>query len=154
MTSSDTPEVLSAGGVVVRTGPGGPEVALAEQIDWNTQERNVRLPKGHLEDGESLEAAALREVEEEVGLRARIVERLSDVRYRFWHHAESRFVPKRVVFFLMTLESGDGHPADGAMETVFWADFETAAARLSFDSERAVVAEARALLASRNPPGP
>ena len=154
MTSPDGPEAISAGGVVVRPAGDGHEVALAEQIDWNTQERTVRLPKGHLEDGETLEAAALREVEEEVGLRGRIVGRLSDVSYRFWHRAESRYVPKRVVFFLMMLESGDGHPADGEMETVFWTDFETAAQRLSFDGERAVVAEARALLASSDPPGP
>ena len=153
-TQVTEPEEISAGGVVFRRRAGEVEVVLAEQIDRNTDARTVRLPKGHLEAGESLEAAALREVEEEVGLLGRIIARLDDVTYVFWNRADDRQVPKRVVFFLIEHESGEAHASDGEMETVFWTGFEEAIARLSFAGERAVVAQAQALLASSPPPGP
>jgi 8-oxo-dGTP diphosphatase len=56
--------VRAAGGVVVRDAPGGPEVLVVhrpEYDDWT-------FPKGKAEPGETDEACALREVEEETGL--------------------------------------------------------------------------------------
>ena len=60
-----TPVVQAAGGVVVRDGADGPEVLLVHRPaydDWS-------FPKGKLEPGESDEECAVREVEEETGLR-------------------------------------------------------------------------------------
>lgn len=145
-------EERSAGGVVVRRGAEALEVALAEQHDRNRRERTVRLPKGHLEPGESDEAAALREVEEETGLRARVLARLTDVTYRYHEREDDRWVDKRVVFFLMAYEGGDPRPADGEMDRVYWTPLEDAAACLAFETERQVVGEALALLESANPP--
>ena len=64
----------AAGGVVVRDG----EVVVVHRPryeDWT-------LPKGKLDPGETLEEAALREVEEETGLRCRLVRELPPVAYR------------------------------------------------------------------------
>ena len=64
----DAAEVKAAGGVVWRHGEGGVEIVVAHRPrydDWS-------LPKGKLDKGESWEQAALREVEEEVGLRCRL----------------------------------------------------------------------------------
>ena len=61
-------EIKAAGGVVCRRGAGGIEVAVVHRPrrdDWS-------LPKGKLDPGESWEAAALREVHEEIGLRCRL----------------------------------------------------------------------------------
>ena len=61
-------EVKASGGVVWRRAAGGLEVALVHRPrydDWS-------LPKGKLDAGESWEDAALREVEEEIGLRCRL----------------------------------------------------------------------------------
>src|SRR5205807_10525382 len=61
------PEVLAAGGLVWRPGEDGPEIAVVHRPkydDWS-------LPKGKLDEGEDFEAAALREVQEETGLRGR-----------------------------------------------------------------------------------
>ena len=62
--------VAAAGGIVCRPGPAGmAEILLVhrpEYADWT-------LPKGKLEPGETLEQAALREVEEETGITCEIV---------------------------------------------------------------------------------
>ena len=149
----DRAEEVSAGGVIVRSGKTGPEVLIAEQRDWNTGDLNIRLPKGHLEEGETLEQAAQREVAEEVGLDARILHALTPHRYAFWHEAKKTRIPKVVHFFLMQHESGEARPHDGEMERVFWVSFEEAETRLTFENERTVVREARRLLASEGPPG-
>jgi 8-oxo-dGTP pyrophosphatase MutT (NUDIX family) len=128
------------------------EVALAEQNDLHSERRTVRLPKGHLEQGESPEQAALREVLEESGLRARIIAALDVVEYVFFHREKRARVPKRVHFFLMAHLEGEAHAADGEMERVFWCDIASAESRLTFASERVVVRSARSLLASDIPP--
>src|SRR3954454_16096370 len=71
-------DVLAAGTVLWRATNGGPLVALVHRPkydDWG-------LPKGKLDNGESLAACALRETWEETGVRARLGSRLGDVRYR------------------------------------------------------------------------
>ena len=92
---------VSAGGVVYRRRSGRIEILLGEQTDWNTRERTVRLPKGHREPGEALEAAALREVREETGRRATLTLRLEEVRYGYTNRRTGRAIHKRVVFYLM-----------------------------------------------------
>jgi 8-oxo-dGTP diphosphatase len=70
-------DVLAAGTVLWRAGNSGPLVALVHRPkydDWG-------LPKGKLDDGESLAACALRETCEETAVRARLGARLGDVRY-------------------------------------------------------------------------
>ena len=152
-TGSDTPgPEVSAGGVVVRQGREGLEVALAEQDDRNTRERTVRLPKGHVDPGETPGEAALREVEEEVGLTARIVAPLGEVTYSYFEESREVTVSKEVHFFLMSWQSGHGHAADGEMARVFWAPLAAAPDQLSFETERDVVGRARTLLESEHPP--
>ena len=80
--SSD--EVRAAGGVVIRDGL----VAVVHRPrydDWS-------LPKGKLDEGETFEEAALREVWEETGLRAALVRELPEVRYPGPGPAEGRSV--------------------------------------------------------------
>lgn len=125
---------------------------MAEQRDRNLGHETVRLPKGHLEVGETLEEAASREVAEEVGVRARVLAPLSDVAYRYVEQSDGREVAKRVHFFLMAYEDGDARPVDGEMTGVAWRPLAEAERVLTFDSERAVVARARALLDSADPP--
>jgi 8-oxo-dGTP diphosphatase len=67
-------EVQAAGGLVVRDDGRVAVIHRPRYDDWS-------LPKGKLEPGETFEAGALREVEEETGVRGRIVEELSPVRY-------------------------------------------------------------------------
>ena len=125
------------------------DVVVAEQIDRQSGERTLRLPKGKVEAGESLEAAALREVAEEAGVRARVVGRLDAVCYRYLHRRRRVTVAKRVHFFLMEHEAGDPAPADREMERVFWCPIEEAVARLTHGTEADVVRRAARRLRAR-----
>jgi 8-oxo-dGTP pyrophosphatase MutT (NUDIX family) len=129
----------SAGGVVLRRVKRGLEVALAERTDRNTTERSVCLPKGLVNPGESPEEAALREVAEETGLRARILEPLPEVRYHYVSPVDGALVAKRVRFFAMAWEGGEPHPADGEMDRVSWCPLEAAPPRLRYAGERRTV---------------
>jgi 8-oxo-dGTP diphosphatase len=118
-------QVRAAGGVVVRDGL----VALVHRPrydDWT-------LPKGKLDQGESFEEAALREVEEETGLRTRLVRELPDVNY------EVRGRPKIVRYWLMEVESDDGFVANDEVDEVRWAKPGEARALLTYDRDREVL---------------
>ena len=143
---------LSAGGVVYRRRAGRLEVLVGYQRDWNSGESGVRLPKGHLEPGETLEAAALREVAEETGRSARIERQLAENRYEFRIHATGERVDKRVVYFLMEDAGESNGPRDDEMERVEWLPVEAAIARLRFENEKDVVREAAEALHSASPP--
>ena len=143
---------VSAGGLVVRRSAGGFEALIAEQLDRNTGHRTVRLPKGRVDAGETLEQTALREGLEEVGLVARILAPLGDLSYMFFERRAGRQIAKRVHYYLMAHAAGDARPADGEMEAVMWCAIEEAARRLTFDGEREIVARGLALLVSADPP--
>jgi 8-oxo-dGTP pyrophosphatase MutT (NUDIX family) len=134
---------VSAGGVVYRTAPDGAEIVLAARRD-----RRGRLawglPKGLIEQGESPEEAAVREVREEAGLETRIVEPLGEIRYFYvW---EGVRVAKLVHVFLMESTGGDVSLHDHEMEEVRWFPAGRAAHRASYPSERELVERAAAHL--------
>jgi 8-oxo-dGTP diphosphatase len=121
-------EVRAAGGVVVRDGL----VALVHRPrydDWT-------LPKGKLDSGESYEEAALREVEEETGLHARVVRELPSVYY------EVRGRPKVVRYWLMEVESDEGFVANDEVDEVRWVEPAAARALLTYDRDRDVLSAA------------
>lgn len=130
---------FSAGGVVIRRGPEGVEVALAArrtrkgQLAWG-------LPKGLVESGEEPDQAALREVQEETGLEATIVRSLGDISY--WYVWENERVRKKVAFFLMEAVGGDVSLHDHEMEEVGWFPLQQAVRKASYPSEREVIRRA------------
>lgn len=125
MDVSDT--VRAAGGVVCRLGDDGTtEILLVHRPsydDWS-------FPKGKLERGETEEAAALREVEEETGLRCRLDRELGTTYYRDRHGR-----PKTARYWLMTPVEGALAAADGVDETRFMPVAE-ATALLTYPRDR------------------
>jgi 8-oxo-dGTP pyrophosphatase MutT (NUDIX family) len=136
----------SAGGVVFRRVGALLEIAAGSQRDRLSGADSLRLPKGIVEPGETPEQAALREVSEETGLEAEIVAPLSSVSYDY--DEGETLVSKRVHFFLMRHVDGDPHPRDGEMASASWFAADRLADALTFDTERAVVAEALHQLAN------
>jgi 8-oxo-dGTP pyrophosphatase MutT (NUDIX family) len=94
------------------------------------------LPKGHIEPGESPEAAAVREVQEEAGVCAEVVARAGEIEYA----VDGRTV--RVIFFLMQYQGESGRHEDRARA---WRPYEEALRLLRFDDARRVLLQARAL---------
>ena len=119
-------EVRAAGGVVRRRrGAGGDEIVLVHRPaydDWS-------FPKGKLEDGESEEDAALREVEEETGLRCRLERELATTRYR-----DARGRSKTVRYWLMAPVSGDV-AADNEVDDARFVPLEEARALLTYQRD-------------------
>ncbi len=96
------------------------------------------LPKGKLRPGEDREPAALREVAEESGLRARIVRDLGDTRYSF--ESRGSVVEKIVYWFLMEPEAATVVQPTPGFREVAWLSVDEAAARLTYTQERSLVA--------------
>jgi 8-oxo-dGTP pyrophosphatase MutT (NUDIX family) len=114
--------------------------------------RRWQLPKGHIEEGETPEQAAIREVREETGVTSRVVAPLPGVEYWFVEKGPCR-VHKKVDYFLLDYVSG--HSVDFDPDEVSgtgWFSWEAGIARLTFENERKVVRRARELLdASASP---
>jgi len=94
---------FSAGGLVIRNMRGRPFLATVLVKDGTVH----ALPKGHIEQGEKGAETAVREVREETGLDAEVVEKLGDIKYwyvRKWSDGERVF--KVVSFFLLRYRSG------------------------------------------------
>jgi 8-oxo-dGTP pyrophosphatase MutT (NUDIX family) len=120
---------------VVRRMRGRPFVAVVRVRD-----EILALPKGHPIGGESASAAALREVREETGVEAELVEKLRDIRY--WYARGGERVLKIVSFFLFRYRSGRVADHDHEVEEALWIPLEEAPARLAYKSERGVAESA------------
>jgi 8-oxo-dGTP pyrophosphatase MutT (NUDIX family) len=133
----------SAGGIVVRFEGAVPQLAVGRR----KRERDGgtwTLPKGTPIPGETLEETALREVEEETGLKVRIVSPLDSINYTFVQRGLK--IRKTVHYFIMEPIGGDLGNHDREFEEVRWIAFAEASGLLSFETERGLVALAAARL--------
>jgi len=136
---SSTPTVRAAGGIVLRRGRDGDwEVLLVHRPrydDWS-------LPKGKADPGERDEDTALREVEEETGIRCTLGPTAGRTRYR-----DSKGRDKVVHYWLMEPES-EAAVADGAfvandeVDEVRWCSVAEAVKTLSYTYDRKLLAKA------------
>jgi 8-oxo-dGTP pyrophosphatase MutT (NUDIX family) len=126
---------FSAGGVVVRRMKGQPFVAVVRVRD-----EILALPKGHPDGEESPAAAAQREVREETGVEAELVEKLGDIRY--WYARGGQRVMKIVSFFLFRYRSGSVADHDHEVEEALWIPLDEAPERLAYKGERDIARSA------------
>ena len=135
MSAPSEQVVQAAGGIVVRDGARGREVLLIHRPkyeDWS-------LPKGKLDSGESHEQAALREVEEETGLRGELGRELSSTFYTDRHGR-----PKVVRYWAMTAPEETAFEPNREVDELRWVSPEDARELLSYDRDRELVSEATA----------
>ncbi|MGF7238955.1 MAG: NUDIX hydrolase [Frankia sp.] len=105
------------------------------------------LPKGHLEDGETDEQAAVREVAEETGVSGAVLGRLGTI--DFWFVAGGRRVHKTVHHFLMVQTGGELSDADLEVAEVAWVPLAQIRDRLAYADERRLLDAVEGLLADR-----
>jgi 8-oxo-dGTP diphosphatase len=128
----------SAGGVVYRRRDDGQiEVALIathEGQRWG-------LPKGAVRKAETPEEAALREVAEETGLSACLVDKIDTIDYWFQIRRGSTpvLIHKTVDFFLMEATGGDVADHDWEVDEARWFTLDDAIQAASYDSERDIL---------------
>jgi 8-oxo-dGTP pyrophosphatase MutT (NUDIX family) len=128
-------EEISAGGLVVDlSGERGLLIGRHDKRGrtlWS-------LPKGHIEVGETPEAAALREVEEETGIVSKITRSLGVI--DFWFMADGKRIHKTVHHFLFSEVSGDLAPQISEVDVVDWFPLDEIATRLAYPDERKLIA--------------
>lgn len=128
--------IEAAGGVVWRRGPTGAlEVLLVHRDrydDWS-------FPKGKLDPGETHRHAALREVEEETGLRCQTGDELPEV-----HYADHNGRPKRVRYWSMRSVAG-AFTTNPEVDEVRWLPLDAARESLTYDHDRTVLEGLRRL---------
>ena len=124
-------EVKASGGIVWRRSPQGLEVALVHRPrydDWS-------FPKGKLDRGEGWEEAALREVQEEIGLRCRLGHELPPISYR-----DNKGREKVVRYWMMEPLDGEFVASD-EVDEVRWLAPRDADGLLSYEHDRELLRE-------------
>lgn len=145
-TAIPTKQQVSAGGVVCRRFRGKVQTALIcvpPEMRW-------QLPKGIVDEGETPELTAVREVQEETGLAAKIIEPIEVIEY--WYvsgHDKTRIrYHKFVHFFLMKYLSGSVEDHDHEVSEARWVAIDDTIGMLAFKSEREVAHKASKLIGS------
>lgn len=143
--------IFSAGGIILRPirESQGEQVQdkSSRKSKWEvlvTQHSGHKgwdFPKGHREVYESEEQTALREVEEETGVKAEIIEKVGETRYFYFEEGER--VLKTVTFYLMRY-MGDGE-ATTAFEVSdkIWLPIDEVEERLTFKDTKALWEKAK-----------
>ena len=129
---------ISSGGVIFKRKDNSFEVALVSK----KKGKIWCLPKGHIEEGESLKETAIREVKEETGLRGDII---------YWYSNKDKKgelikIFKRVYFFLLKYVEGETKDHDHEVENVQWFDIKKARKILTYKTEQDVMKKAEKIL--------
>ncbi|PWU23492.1 NUDIX hydrolase [Candidatus Cerribacteria bacterium 'Amazon FNV 2010 28 9'] len=128
----------SAGGVVFRKKGKNYEVLISKHSGYH----KWVLPKGLVEQGETHEQTAVREVKEEVGVEARIIKPLGEPESYIYTLNGVRIF-KKVYYFLMEYVGGSEQEHDFEMEDVVWVSIDEAIERMGFEGAKNVLKQAK-----------
>ncbi|WP_406268398.1 NUDIX hydrolase [Nocardia sp. NBC_00881] len=136
----------SAGGLVV-DGLDGPREKRSAALIGRTDRRGRllwSLPKGHIEEGETAEQTAIREVAEETGINGVVVAELGSIDY--WFVTDGRRVHKTVHHYLLRSVGGELSDADVEVTQVAWVPLSELNSRLAYADERRLAEMANKLI--------
>lgn len=128
---------FSAGGIVLRQAQdSNVEVLLTK----HSQNKHWSFPKGLIDPGQTTQEAALREVKEEGGVEAEILDKVGYSKYVYTFNNEKIF--KVVTYFLMKYKSGDIEDHDFEVEESGWYEVKEALKQLSFSQDKVLLKKA------------
>lgn len=139
---------------MVVDGWGGPPERLCAALIGRTDRRGRllwSLPKGHIEQGETAEQTAMREVEEETGIQGTVLAPLGSIDY--WFVTEGRRVHKTVHHYLLRFLGGELSDEDVEVTEVAWVPLAELHSRLAYADERKL-AELAAQMIAEMPQAP
>jgi len=138
--SLKTRQPVAAGGVIFRIVEGHAEVALC----FKRREKIWCLPKGLIEQGETDEESALREVKEETGLKGEIVKKIGLIKYGFFGKGQHYF--KTVHFYLLQYSEGSTDDHDFEVDKVEWFPISEALQILAYAKEKIILGKAESMI--------
>lgn len=133
---------FSSGGIIYRKVGKKIEVALIVRGEGKI----FCLPKGKIEKPETPQETALREVEEETGLKGKIDREIGKINYWFYSKEEKARIFKTVYFYLIKYESGETSRHDFEVEEVMWLSIDEALKIMTYPTERKMMQKAKQLL--------
>ena len=137
---------VSAGGLVVdTTGTMGLLIGRYDHKDASGKRVLWSLPKGHIEEGETPEQAAIREVAEETGITSSITKSLGVI--DFWFMAGGKRIHKTVHHFQFTEVGGTLVAQESEVDEVSWFPLEEIVDRLAYPDEKKLIARSAELTA-------
>ena len=138
--------IFSAGGIVLRLRSGSSirkdESGWEVLVTQHSKHKGWDFPKGHREIYESEEQTALREVEEETGVKAEIIERVGETKYFYYEEGER--VLKTVAFYLMKYVSQGKATTAFEVSDTKWLPPEKVESQLTFKDTKALWEKAKA----------
>ena len=130
---------VSAGGLVIdHSGKNGLLIGRIDHKDSSGQRILWSLPKGHIEDGETPEQAALREVAEETGIESAIERSLGVI--DFWFMAGGKRIHKTVHHYLFRETGGKLAAQESEVDEVGWFPLSEIIERLAYPDEKKLIA--------------
>lgn len=147
---------ISAGGIVYKKHPpatqageraGGDKILILlikPSGKTHDSERKWTFPKGWMDAGEKPEETAVREVKEEAGIEAKIIEKLGSIKYTFKWEGENIF--KIVAYYLMEYISGDPKDHDFEVAEAGWFALVDAEKMLSYKTDKEIFEKAKSKL--------
>ena len=131
---------VSAGGLVIdTTGTMGLLIGRYDHKDASGKRVLWSLPKGHIEEGETPEQAAIREVAEETGITSSITKSLGVI--DFWFMAGGKRIHKTVHHFMFTEVGGTLLAQESEVDEVSWFPLAEIVARLAYPDEKKLIAK-------------
>ncbi len=135
---------VSAGGLVIdTTGTMGLLIGRYDHKDASGKRVLWSLPKGHIEEGETPEQAAIREVAEETGITSAITKSLGVI--DFWFMAGGKRIHKTVHHFIFTEVGGILLAQESEVDEVSWFPLAEIVDRLAYPDEKKLIAKSAEL---------
>jgi 8-oxo-dGTP pyrophosphatase MutT (NUDIX family) len=136
---------ISAGGLVIdSTGTKGLLIGRRDLKDQSRERLLWSLPKGHIEEGETPEQAAVREVQEETGIQSEIAKELGVI--NFWFMAGGNRIHKTVHHYLFRETGGKLAPQLTEVDDVGWFPLNEIVDLLAYPDEKKLIAKSGELI--------